>query len=81
MTIEQKIGNAFASELGQQCNSLFSTSDGEVFIRVEEAIMHTNEMINAVGDTEFVDTKIYEWFEEWHGGQLQPEYIQILVNN
>jgi hypothetical protein len=44
--------------------SFFSTSDDKVFIRREEAELHTNDMINAVGNMEHVDTTITEWFPE-----------------
>ena len=54
--IEQLIGEAFASELGQQCPSLFSTSDNRIFIRYSEALSHTASLENKA---------IYEWFEEW----------------
>ena len=61
---QEKANEIFETELGQQLLSFFSTSDDQVFIRYEEAVAHTNDMINAVGDTEFVDTKITEWFPE-----------------
>ena len=66
--IEQLIGEAFASELGQQCPSLFSTSDNRIFIRYSEALSHTASLENKA---------IYEWFEEWHGKALLPDYIYL----
>ena len=73
--IEQLIGEAFSSELGQQCNSLFSTSDNRIFIRLQEAIAHSKGELGEGIPLE--DTTIYEWYEEWHGGASLPEYVKI----
>ena len=35
--ISEIITKAFQTNLGQQCNELFTTSDGRVFIRLEES--------------------------------------------
>ena len=61
---QEKANEIFETEFGQQLLSFYSTSDGNVFIRYSEAVAHTNEMINAVGGQEFVDTTITEWFPE-----------------
>lgn len=61
---QDRMNEIFKSELGIQCNSSYTTSDDYVFIRYNEAVMHTNEMINAVGNQEYVDTTIIEWFPE-----------------
>ncbi len=52
------------SDLGRQLQSFYSTSDGMIFIRYNDAALHTTDMINAVGGQEFVDTTITEWFRE-----------------
>lgn len=56
MTQEQ-INKAFRSSLGSQCNSLFTTSDDTIFVRLEEAIYH----ITFKG---LVDPTIMQWFPE-----------------
>ena len=61
---QEKANNIFETEIGQQLLSIYSTSDDRVFIRYEEAQMHTNIMINSVGSQEFIDTTITEWFPE-----------------
>lgn len=76
-TIEQLIAEAFSSELGQQCNSLFSTSDNRIFIRLQEAIAHSKgELSDGIA---LEDTSIYEWFEEWHGQDVVPNYCKERV--
>jgi hypothetical protein len=40
MTQEQA-NRIFQTDLGQQCNEIFVTSDEEVFIRHQEAMLHT----------------------------------------
>ncbi len=60
---QEKANKIFATELGQQLNVIYVTSDDQPFIRYEEAQFHTNEMLN--GDFEnFVDTTITEWYPE-----------------
>jgi hypothetical protein len=44
-------------------NVIYVTSDDKAFIRHQEAVLHTNEMLNA-NPTEFVDTTITEWYPE-----------------
>ena len=60
---QERANKIFETELGQQLLSIYVTSDDRVFIRHEEAQLHTNDMLN--GDPEnFVDTTITEWFPE-----------------
>jgi len=60
---QEKANKIFATELGQQLDVIYVTSDDQVFIRYEEAVLHTNELLN--GDPEnFVDTSITEWYPE-----------------
>jgi len=61
---QEKANKIFETELGQQLLSFYATSDDQVFIRHNEAVAHTNDMINVVGGLEFVDTTITEWFPE-----------------
>jgi len=74
MKLIDKIAIAFNSELGQQVDSIYSTSDERLFIRLSEAKLHTNDLINSVGDMEFVDTSILMWVEEWSGRDSTPQY-------
>ena len=58
---QEKINTYFNSPLGEQCNSLFSTSDDRVFIRKSEAALH------AIGELDsntksLEDETIIEWF-------------------
>jgi len=52
---QDEINKVFQSDLGQQCTSLFVTSDNQPFIRYAEAINHS-QYLN--------DTTINEWFPE-----------------
>lgn len=61
---QEKANEIFETELGRQLLSFYAASDDQVFIRYNEAVAHTNDMINAVGGQEFVDTTITEWFPE-----------------
>jgi hypothetical protein len=62
---QETINKYFQGELGQQCNSLFTTSDDRVFIRYHEAVSHSNE--------NNLDVKlIEEWFEEYSGSDPVP---------
>ena len=42
---------------------VYVTSDDQPFIRYEEAVLHTNELLNADPEN-FVDTSITEWYPE-----------------
>lgn len=68
MTQEQA-NKIFSSELGQQINVIYVTSDDQSFIRYEEAALHTNELLNS-NPEEFVDTSITEWY-------YIPQYKEI----
>jgi len=41
-------------------NMIYITSDNEEHASYEQAVLHTNDMINAVGNQEYVDTTIVE---------------------
>jgi hypothetical protein len=60
----QEIANEiFQTDIGIQLDVIYVTSDDKVFIRKNEAILHTNDMLN--GDPEnFVDTTITEWYNK-----------------
>jgi len=59
---QEKINEYFQSDLGQQCNFLFSTSDDRVFIRHMEAKSHTLGELDP--DTKPLDNKeIIQWVE------------------
>lgn len=58
----QEIANQiFKTQIGVQLDVIYVTSDDKVFIRYDEAVLWTNELLN--GDPEnFVDTSITEWY-------------------
>ena len=58
---QEKANRIFASDLGRQLSVIYVTSDDRVFIRREEAALHTNELLNADPER-FVDTTITEWY-------------------
>lgn len=60
---QEKANKIFATELGQQLNVIYVTCDDKPFIRYEEAVLHTNELLNADPEN-FVDTSIIEWYPE-----------------
>ena len=60
---QEKTNKIFETELGQQLNVIYVTSDDQQFIRYEEALLHTNELLNADPEN-FVDTSITEWYPE-----------------
>lgn len=60
---QEKANKIFATELGQQLDVIYVTSDDKPFIRHEEAALHTNELLNADPEN-FVDTSITEWYPE-----------------
>ena len=60
---QEKVNKIFATELGQQLNVIYVTSDDQAFIRYKEAALHTNELLNAEPEI-FVDTSITEWYLE-----------------
>lgn len=71
MIIEDRIKNAFSSELGQQCNELFSTADGKIFIRQSDAIdwIVKNKL----------STEYYQWVEEYSGNDPNSKVRNYLV--
>lgn len=62
-TIEEKIFSAFNSSLGQQCNSLFSTTDKRIFIRLQEAMDHAEGKLDP-NTKPLEDKTILEWFDD-----------------
>lgn len=56
---QEEIDRIFESDLGRQLNVVYVTSDDRVFIRYEEAALHTNDLMNANPES-FVDTSITE---------------------
>jgi hypothetical protein len=60
---QEKANEIFKTEIGIQLEVIYVTSDDKVFIRRNEALLHTNDMLN--GDPEnFIDTTITEWYNE-----------------
>ena len=60
---QEKANKIFATELGQQLDVIYVTSDDQAFIRYEDTVLHTNELLNADPEN-FVDTSITEWYPE-----------------
>jgi len=60
---QETINNCFESALGQQCNSLFSTSDDRVFINHFDALRHTKGQLDPKTKP-LKDKTITEWFPE-----------------
>jgi hypothetical protein len=60
---QEKANKIFETPLGQQLSVIYVTSDDHVFIRHEEAVLHTNELLNADPEN-LVDTSITEWYPE-----------------
>ena len=61
---QEKANEIFFSELGQQLGVIYVTSDDKPFIRYDEALVHTNMLLNANPET-FIDTSITEWYPEF----------------
>jgi hypothetical protein len=60
---QEKANKIFATGLGQQLDVIYVTSDDVPFIRYEEALQHTNMLLNADPEN-FVDTTITAWYRE-----------------
>lgn len=78
MDIQKIIASAYKSELGQQLDGIYSTSDGRIFIRKEEAVSHCEGQL--VKNTRPLENKtVLLWFEEWSGRDTEPSYRSIQV--
>lgn len=62
MTQEQA-NKIFATELGQQLNKIFVTSDDKPFIRYEEALKHSNGELDE-GTRPLTNKSITVWYNE-----------------
>lgn len=61
---QKEADKIFETDLGRQLEVIYVTSDDRVFIRYEEAALHTNDLLNADPEN-FVDTSITEWYPSW----------------
>lgn len=61
---QERANKFFDTELGQQLDVLYSTSDGRVFIRKEEAYMHSKGSLDE-GTEPLADKTIAEWFPKY----------------
>lgn len=61
--MEQSVKSAFMSELGNQCDELYSTSDGRIFIRHEEASLHTEGKLD--GTKPLNDKEVKIWYRDF----------------
>lgn len=74
--IEKRVQQAFRSSLGEQCDVIYSTSDGKLFIRKSEALSYLRGELEP--DTiPPADPTILEWFEEWSGNDPEPKIRYI----
>lgn len=64
MDIKEIVKKAFASELGQQLDSIYSTSDNRVFIRKEEAIRHAEGQLDK-NTKPLADNSVLMWLEQY----------------
>lgn len=60
---QEKANEIFNSELGQQLDVIYVTSDDRAFIRHEEALKHTNGELDA-NTLPLDDKSIVEWYPE-----------------
>ena len=60
---QKRINKYFIADLGKQLDTLYSTSDDRVFIRYEEAKLHTEGKLDP-NTLPLEDEKIIQWFEE-----------------
>jgi hypothetical protein len=58
---QEKANKMFETELGQQLNVIYTTSDDKPFIRYEEAQQHVEEM--KISNPDF-DDSIADWYPE-----------------
>lgn len=63
MEINEIVSKAFNSELGQQIDAIYSTSDKRVFIRKEEAIAYTAGRLDE-HSIPLADKTILIWWQE-----------------
>ncbi len=61
---QERANKIFDTDLGQQLDVIYSTSDGRVFIRKEEAIRHSDGNLDE-GTQPLSDKTITEWFPEY----------------
>lgn len=61
---EQLIKSTFESELGIQCDELYSTSDGRIFIRYKEALLHTDGKLDE-GTKPLNDKEVKIWYRDF----------------
>lgn len=60
---QEKAQKIFETELGQQLDVIYSTSDGMAFIRMSEAKNHANGLLE--GSEPLENKTILEWFPEY----------------
>lgn len=58
---QDKANKIFKSDLGQQLDEIFSTSDDRVFIRYDEAVLHTNGSLDMFTEP-LKDKTILTWY-------------------
>lgn len=59
---QEKANKIFNSDLGQQLDVIYATSDDRVFIRHKEAVLHTEGKLD--GRPPLEDKTITDWYPE-----------------
>ncbi len=60
---QEKANKIFETELGQQLNVIYATSDDKPFIRYSEAAQHAKEGLDRYGNP-LLDKSVTEWYPE-----------------
>jgi hypothetical protein len=60
---QEIVNKCFETEFGQQLDQLFSTSDDRLFVRYEEARLHTEGLLDP-NTKPLTDNTVIEWYPE-----------------
>ena len=61
---QEKANKIFETELGQQLDAIYVTSDDRAFVRYEEALKHSNGELDE-NTKPLADKKIQDWYPEY----------------
>jgi hypothetical protein len=77
--LQQRVAAAFQSELGQQLDELYTTSDGRIFVHLEQASLHA---MGKLGNTARLDDlSVAEWRRVTNKTQEQMPPQNLPENN
>jgi hypothetical protein len=74
--VKEEINKIFRTSLGEQCEELYSTSDGRVFIRYEEADAHRKGELDP-NTNPLEDQRIFGWENE-HESMSNKECFEVM---